>query len=219
MDIHPSNGSLHIGDPISKPDHPAPSPSRNPVATATGGTGYSPFTRKRGHRRDRRTAVRPAVHATFMLNEIIICLRMDNRNVERPMRNCLSRLLIGGVLAAGFGLDSLPAQAGPAVHAGLAPAAISSGSIEITLVRDHHPRWHRHHPHRRHWRHHRRPRSGFFFEFHTRPLYRPAPAPRYALPPAHVQWCYSRYRSYRAYDNTFQPYNGPRRQCRSPYWG
>lgn len=34
---------------------------------------------------------------------------------------------------------------------------------------------------------------------------------------AHVQWCYDRYRSYRASDNTFQPYNGPRQQCFSPY--
>jgi osmotically-inducible protein OsmY len=34
---------------------------------------------------------------------------------------------------------------------------------------------------------------------------------------AHTQWCYDRYRSYRAYDNTFQPYNGPRQQCYSPY--
>lgn len=34
---------------------------------------------------------------------------------------------------------------------------------------------------------------------------------------AHVDWCYARYRSYRASDNTFQPYNGPRRQCVSPY--
>lgn len=47
--------------------------------------------------------------------------------------------------------------------------------------------------------------------------------PRYAEPRryvgggSHVNWCYSRYRSYRAYDNTFQPYNGPRRQCYSPY--
>ena len=49
--------------------------------------------------------------------------------------------------------------------------------------------------------------------------------PRYAQPPrryvgggnSHVNWCYSRYRSYRAYDNTFQPYNGPRQQCYSPY--
>lgn len=35
---------------------------------------------------------------------------------------------------------------------------------------------------------------------------------------AHVEWCYNRYRSYRASDNTFQPYNGPRRECRSPYY-
>lgn len=34
---------------------------------------------------------------------------------------------------------------------------------------------------------------------------------------AHIDWCYNRYRSYRAYDNTFQPYNGPRRRCNSPY--
>ncbi|MCV0398010.1 MAG: BA14K family protein [Rhizobiaceae bacterium] len=34
---------------------------------------------------------------------------------------------------------------------------------------------------------------------------------------AHYDWCYNRYRSYRDYDNTFQPYNGPRRQCYSPY--
>lgn len=36
---------------------------------------------------------------------------------------------------------------------------------------------------------------------------------------AHVAWCYDRWRSYRASDNTYQPYNGPRRQCRSPYFG
>jgi hypothetical protein len=34
---------------------------------------------------------------------------------------------------------------------------------------------------------------------------------------AHVRWCYNHYRSYRASDNTYQPYNGPRRQCVSPY--
>ncbi|MBN8868241.1 BA14K family protein [Shinella sp. PSBB067] len=34
---------------------------------------------------------------------------------------------------------------------------------------------------------------------------------------AHVNWCVNRYRSYRAYDNTFQPNNGPRKQCLSPY--
>lgn len=34
---------------------------------------------------------------------------------------------------------------------------------------------------------------------------------------SHVRWCYARYRSYRAWDNTFQPYHGPRRACLSPY--
>nr|WP_265518205.1 BA14K family protein [Nitratireductor luteus] len=32
-----------------------------------------------------------------------------------------------------------------------------------------------------------------------------------------MAWCRDRYRSYRASDNTFQPYKGPRRICRSPY--
>jgi len=48
-------------------------------------------------------------------------------------------------------------------------------------------------------------------------LNQPAPRRVYRSGDAHVQWCYNRYRSYRAYDNTFQPYNGPRRQCHSPY--
>jgi|APTNR8051073442_1049403.scaffolds.fasta_scaffold41886_2 hypothetical protein len=34
---------------------------------------------------------------------------------------------------------------------------------------------------------------------------------------AHVNWCYNRYRSYREWDNSFQPYHGPRQQCYSPY--
>jgi hypothetical protein len=34
---------------------------------------------------------------------------------------------------------------------------------------------------------------------------------------SHEQWCQDRYRSYHAWDNTFQPYNGPRQQCNSPY--
>ena len=53
------------------------------------------------------------------------------------------------------------------------------------------------------------------------------PYPRYVQPrriyrterlsSAHVRWCYDRYRSYRAWDNTFQPNYGPRKQCWSPY--
>lgn len=36
------------------------------------------------------------------------------------------------------------------------------------------------------------------------------------LDEAHVQWCQNRYRSYRADDNSYQPYSGPRRQCALP---
>jgi hypothetical protein len=34
---------------------------------------------------------------------------------------------------------------------------------------------------------------------------------------AHVDWCYNRYRSYRASDDTYQPLSGPRQRCVSPY--
>jgi len=49
----------------------------------------------------------------------------------------------------------------------------------------------------------------------------PPPPPVYRrarLSDAHVRWCYNRYRSYRVSDNTFQPYEGPRQQCISPYY-
>lgn len=51
-----------------------------------------------------------------------------------------------------------------------------------------------------------------------RPRYHTPSPPRYSLPRAHVRWCNNRYRSYRAWDNSFQPYHGPRRQCMSPYY-
>lgn len=43
--------------------------------------------------------------------------------------------------------------------------------------------------------------------------------PHYNYSPAHHRWCDARYRSYRWSDGTFQPYNGPRRRCNSPYDG
>jgi hypothetical protein len=81
---------------------------------------------------------------------------------------------------------------------------------------------------RRYWRRHydRGPDIYLDFSFPAYRYYDPYYAPRYYAPRrvyrgglsnAHVQWCYDRYRSYRAYDNTFQPYSGPRRQCWSPY--
>ena len=38
-----------------------------------------------------------------------------------------------------------------------------------------------------------------------------------AVSSPHVAWCHARYRSYRAHDNSFQPYHGRRKQCWSPY--
>ncbi|MBN8931154.1 MAG: BA14K family protein [Rhizobium pusense] len=47
---------------------------------------------------------------------------------------------------------------------------------------------------------------------------KPVPAPAAGnLNPRHYDWCATRYRSYDSYSNTFQPYNGPRQQCLSPY--
>lgn len=70
---------------------------------------------------------------------------------------------------------------------------------------------------------HQRPRYRPHYRPYYQPNFRPAP-PRYYRERTyrsgrnvHVNWCYNRYRSYRASDNTFQPNYGPRRQCYSPY--
>jgi hypothetical protein len=64
--------------------------------------------------------------------------------------------------------------------------------------------------------------NGYYNNGYYNDGYYVQPAPRryyrtQRLSSAHVQWCYDRYRSYRARDNTFQPYGGPRQQCWSPY--
>lgn len=81
----------------------------------------------------------------------------------------------------------------------------------------------RHHRHRHYGRRYDRRYYGRVYpRLYLGPAY---PTYRYVQPrryyrgggSAHVAWCYNRYRSYRAWDNTFQPYHGPRRQCWSPY--
>lgn len=88
-----------------------------------------------------------------------------------------------------------------------------------------HRHWKRGGWNRHGWRHHRRDwrwrdhyRPGLYLNFGI-PAYRYVEPrrPAYRVSNAHVNWCYNRYRSYRAWDNTYQPYNGPRRQCWSPY--
>ncbi|MER9959731.1 BA14K family protein [Mesorhizobium sp. M0045] len=45
----------------------------------------------------------------------------------------------------------------------------------------------------------------------------PAEEQQQALPAAHVEWCASRYRSYRPDDNRYTSYSGQQRPCISPY--
>ena len=94
-------------------------------------------------------------------------------------------------------------------------------------------RWRRrHHRRHRHYRRHYNDSAIFFglglglpaYNYYRGPsYYEPGyyPPRRYyrtqRLSNAHVRWCYDRYVSYRAWDNSYQPYNGQRRQCWSPY--
>lgn len=61
------------------------------------------------------------------------------------------------------------------------------------------------------------PRSAFIIDVPVRPRIVQRRVPVY-VGDAHVNWCYARYRSYRAYDNSFQPNHGRRRVCVSPYY-
>lgn len=157
------------------------------------------------------------------------------------MKTRLSTFALLATLA--FGLAG-PAAAAPAAMArdGAAPLAATQPVEQVQhrwddrdgrrwhrdhRWRDHRPdrwdrrwdgRWDRRSDHRRYYR----PDAGIYFNFGPPPpVYRryvePRRIHRYRLSQAHVDWCYARYRSYRASDNTFQPYNGPRRQCLSPY--
>jgi hypothetical protein len=145
----------------------------------------------------------------------------------------LSGLALATVIAMGFGIGGASA----AGASGLSPRALeaaSSASAGVVEVQDR--RWEREwrrdrrewRRDRREWRrHHRRhydrPNASIEFHFGT-PSYRyyeprvyVAPAPRYGLSSAHYRWCEWRYRSYRAWDNSYQPYHGPRARCISPY--
>jgi len=126
-------------------------------------------------------------------------------------------------LPLGFGIPATSSANAVQPSALIAPAPQSGVRTPVENVQ-----YYDHRGDRRYW--HDRPpryRDGYRYD---RPRYRPywgpppvyrqpryRPAPMYRGGNAHVRWCYNRYRSYRAYDNTFQPNYGPRRQCYSPY--
>ncbi len=89
---------------------------------------------------------------------------------------------------------------------------------DIVQVHDHHHGGH--HWHRGHRRHgydgyyDNYDNSGLLFKsFVTGTLFNGA-SRRASYSDAHIRACASRYRSYTAHDNSYQPSRGPRRQCR-----
>ncbi len=147
-------------------------------------------------------------------------------------------------LALGLSVaTAVPALVTPAAAAPIAPIAqpsVPAASESIVNIDykgwKHRGNYYGRHNYGRHYRrHHYRDRAGAALglgvgigvlgALAARPYYepdyryaRPRPVYRdYGLSRGHVEWCYNRYRSYRAYDNSFQPYGGPRQQCYSPY--
>ena len=139
----------------------------------------------------------------------------------------LASSFLAACLSLGICVPAITASANAAQPTALITPAVSHGAqapVETIQYYDYRGD-------RRYWRD-ERPRYRDGYRPHYRPYYRdwgPPPVyrhqpPRYRPAPiyrgggnAHVRWCFNRYRSYRAYDNTFQPNHGPRRQCYSPY--
>ena len=146
------------------------------------------------------------------------------------MKNTLKNGIAAALAAAMFATTFVPVQA---TAMPLAKTGVSQSSdVEQVQYRRHrHERrgWHNgHRGHRYERRGYRRHSDGWWYPlaaFGAGAIIGGAIAnDGYARPrdaginPRHVDWCHMRYRSYRAYDNTFQPYGGPRQQCYSPYY-
>ncbi len=141
---------------------------------------------------------------------------------ERPMKR-FAYSLFAACLSLGMGLSAAVGNANAAQSSLMATPSAQTSAPNIQNVQYYDYRGDRRYwrEHRRHWRHHG-PRYRPYYRYDRRywgppPVRRYRPAPIYRGGNPHVRWCYNRYRSYRAYDNTFQPNYGPRRQCYSPY--
>ncbi|QPC87708.1 BA14K family protein [Mesorhizobium sp. NBSH29] len=152
---------------------------------------------------------------------------------------------MSGLCAAALGFSFAITAAVPANSAPISVPRAEAASEGNVVLAQSDRRWRRHNrrAERRHMRRDiRRADRGGYYRGHRgyrnhRPGYRrhngfwfPAAAfiagaaisgainqPRVRGGNAHVQWCYNKYRSYRASDNTYQPYNGGRQPCYSPY--
>jgi BA14K-like protein len=117
------------------------------------------------------------------------------------------------------------AKAAPVKPEGLTAAV--TADVVLAGHRDHGMYWYHGNPYYNGHRGYRHPRHGYrFFGGYWFPPHAfsygviiivPPYQRTYNLTERHFRWCERRYRSYRRWDNTFQPYHGPRRQCGSPY--
>jgi BA14K-like protein. len=146
------------------------------------------------------------------------------------MKISIKSLAAMGLAAAMAATSYMPAQAMPLPTA---PVAQKSTDVEQVQYRRYHRHYDRPGYYRGHrgYRHHRpgyRYHNGYWFPLAAftagaiigGAIAAPPAAPRASggLNPRHYQWCAARYRSFDSYSNTFQPYNGPRQTCYSPYY-
>ena len=131
------------------------------------------------------------------------------------------RMITRSTVAAGFGLLLAASAVVPASAITMPALSAPEQQSDIIQVRDHgHGHWHNHN----HWRGgHKRHGSDSYYDddsdsgvlfksFVTGTLFYRQHAERYY--DGHARACASRYQSYRASDNTYQPNHGLRRQCR-----
>lgn len=139
--------------------------------------------------------------------------------MKRHLTKAICSALLGVAIAGSSLTGVAQAQVAGSMSAPLINAAPAESAVAAEAVNHRYGRRH----HRRGHRYHRRGGggAGIYFHFGTPgPRYAPRyrrHQPRHARGSRHVRWCHNRYKSYRAWDNTFQPYKGPRKQCWSPY--
>ena len=150
------------------------------------------------------------------------------------MKKTIATLCAAAISLGTLGMSVAPASAAPPTTS----IQLNGGAELITVQdrrdrRDRGDRFERHgnsyffnghrgyRDHRPGWRQYRGwwfPPAAFFgFSFGDRYDRYDPPRRSGRLSARHIAWCEANYRSYQRWDNTFQPYNGPRRQCISPY--
>ena len=154
---------------------------------------------------------------------------------RNKMRKLVSTLAGSAVLALGLALGGAGSASAAMIVPEAAAAAVTPATQMVEKVE--HRRWHRGERrwdrNNRRWdrrerrwdrRHHRRDRYGrtgiyLHFGIPGPRVYEPRPRRHYraGLSRAHIRWCENRFQSYRVWDNTYQPFHGPRKQCWSPY--